>query len=202
MKYKLLTVFVTGLLFLSLSNFVSAENVYRWEDANGRVFFGPKPPTSAKNKKQIKKTTISRYSTEQMLKGLGTRGRLDDQDISLKEENIPLDEPEEETPELPVAELSVADIDFEENAAKELKRCDAVISNTGKLPAEAVSISFAFADGSLVPAVGPSSIAPNSEAVYSIPDSALPLKLQFDSEDSKTINLEPEVRIDFEGKKP
>ena len=157
MNCKLLTAFVAGLLFVSLSNFVLAENVYRWEDANGRIFFGPKPPASAKNKKQIEKTTISRYSTEQMLKGLGTRGRLNNQDISLKEQDIYIDS-EEETPKLPSPELYLSDIDFEENESQEITRCDAAIRNSGKLPAEAVSISFAFADGSLVPAVGPSSI--------------------------------------------
>ena len=61
-----------------------------------------------------------------------------------------------------------------------INNCKVEITNSGDIEAEDIAIAFEFRDGTLIPAVGPSSIKPGDTSVYKMAPDLLPLKLNFE----------------------
>jgi len=63
--------FAVVLIVTSLPLTTVSGEVYSWEDENGRIHYGSKPPRGAARAKILPKTTLSKYSSNKLLKGYG-----------------------------------------------------------------------------------------------------------------------------------
>jgi hypothetical protein len=160
------------LLLLAFQSSSLAEDSYSWVDRNGHVFYGSTPPKDAQSVKKVPTKYLSRYSSDKMLKRLGWN--------TSKTSHSGKDEKKNSPPALP-ATLEQGDLRIEFNEQQQVTSCTVPIRNTGTGNAAEISVAFDFSDGTLVPGVGPDSIAANSAADYSIPRELLPLTLHLES---------------------
>lgn len=150
----------------------NAQSSYRWLDNEGHIVYGTNPPDTAKNVHSIKTRGLSRYSSDSMLQKMGWKNKLSNkiatnkQSVKSKVSNV-------------AATLEEGEMKFELNEQKQITLCQVIVINksTDK-EAKEVSIAFEFIDGTLIPAIGPNSIPPNSSAEYNIPQELLPLNLK------------------------
>lgn len=164
----LLACLVFLLVFHSLGY---AEDSYSWTDRNGHVFYGSTPPKDAQSVKKLPTKYLSRYSSDKMLKRLGWNTVKTPHPTTGKEEK-------KTSRSAQPAALEQADLRIEFNEQHQVTSCVIPVRNTGTTNAVEISVAFDFPDGTLVPGVGPDTIAANSAADYSIPKELLPLTLR------------------------
>lgn len=193
--------------FLLLTFQTAFAEVYSWEDSSGSLHFGNTPPASATKVKKVANTTVSKYSSNKLLKPLQTgitsrtetavtlkpkanqipETQLINQDAraSLKEETLTL------------TELERGNLNIKYNKTNDITTCSITLKNTSSIPAANVLVTFEFEDGTLIPATGSDSIAPDSSANYEIPDDMLPISIRgFSGTENKPI---PKVEIKVGG---
>lgn len=202
MKYRFL--FSTAIVLLtvfSLLNPSAAEDAYSWKDKSGRTIYGSKPPKGATGVTGLKTNSLSRYSSDKVLKRLGwsedsSRAKLSSDEQA--EVEIPIESTEVEP--LSPAELKSLSPRIERNEAGDILSCEVDVENSGGLSANSVSVSFSFPDGTLIPGIGPEEIAPNSKASYKVPDELLPFSTTNNLDDQPVAEaVVPSVIIDSEG---
>lgn len=71
--------------------------------------------------------------------------------------------------------LEQGDLAIKHNKKREVTECSVTVFNHGTEEAQGVAVSFQFADGTVIPGAGPSSISANGQAEYRIPKSNLPV---------------------------
>lgn len=166
MRQLLLLVIAPLLLTTSVS---SAQNSYKWTDEQGRVFYGTKPPANAKKVDAVKGGYVSRYSSKKVIDSFGYKTAAEAEAAQIKESPLPLDG----------AFLEPGKTDLEYNkGSNDVVRCKVQVRNLGESEATGISASFLFPEGSLVPAVGPVTLAAKSESFYQIAKEQLPVKLK------------------------
>ncbi len=192
-----------ALVFLFVSP-CSAEDAYSWKDKSGRTVYGSKPPKGAQGVSSLKTNSLSRYSSDKVLKRLGWSEEANRAKLNAEAENtdselaIPDEEPE--VAPLSPAELKASSPNVQRNDTGDILGCSVEVRNEGGLSANSVSVSFSFPDGTLVPGVGPEEIAPNSKASYKIPDELLPFSTTNNLDDQPVAEaVVPSVIIDSEG---
>jgi hypothetical protein len=172
MRLLCVIVVIFALFLLVFHSSSLAEDSYSWVDHNGHVIYGSTPPKDAQSVKKLPTKYLSRYSSDKMLKRLGWN--------TSKTPHSAKGEKKDFRPAQPVT-LEQGDLRIEFNEQQQITSCVVPLRNTGANNAAEISLAFDFPDGTLVPGVGPDSIAANSAADYSIPKELLPL----------TIRLEP-----------
>ena len=182
--YQAYTLALIVFAFFSTAQIAGADNAYSWKDSSGRVVFGSRPPRNARGLKKLNTPTLSRYSSDKVLKRLGhtpekspwknTRARMD------KKSSAP--KPHEENLSFIAAELEHGEVSVQSDEKARITSCVVRVKNIGTNEARDISVAFEFADGSLVPGVGPGTLSANSEGEYSLPQELLPLKLKTNQE--------------------
>lgn len=174
-----------------------AEDSYSWTDKNGRVFYGSTPPANASSVTKLRTKGLSRYSSDRMLKRLGwgesksepkTLSKSGSSSTAKKMDHVPAP-----------ASLSQGDIQLELDNNKQVLNCRVPIKNSGSKEAKEISVAFEFADGTLVPGVGPDVIAPGSTADYSIPKELAPITLHAKSNGENPAQDVPPPRVIIHG---
>lgn len=169
-----------------------AEPAYQWTDASGRLFFGSTPPAGAKNVVPVKGGALSRYSSKQMIESFGGYRAGSKPPAAggkqVKEETLPLNNP---------ARLQSRDLKISWTPKHQVGSLSVAVQNTGDADAADVAVSFLFADGTLVPAAGPSVIAPHGENRYDIPPNQLPITLH--EQPGAALDAKPEVIVSLGG---
>lgn len=165
-----------ALLITFSSTPVSAQEVYSWKDNWGRVHYGSNPPANALDRKKLS-GVVSRYSSEKLLRmkhqpsataSVGTPKKSARASLS---PDTSLDGPGTARLEQRALTVNVDD-------QGQIIGSQATLHNAGDGMADNLYVAFHFSDGSLVPAVGPQSIEPNTEATFSLPQEMLPLKTE------------------------
>lgn len=164
-----------GAFLLLLPAKAAADDSYSWRDANGRLVYGSTPPPQASSVTKLNTKGISRYSSDRLLKRLGWEKKETKSDV----------------PERPVkrrpASAQAAQLEAEQpqialNEKKEITGCKVAVRNTGEKAASEISVAFEFADGTLVPGVGPDDIAAGQSGDYQVPEELLPIELHLQNE--------------------
>jgi hypothetical protein len=160
---------------------VRAENAFSWEDRDGNIFFGGKPPVGAKNVKSVAGKSFSRYSSEKLLRPYRARAALKEAEI--KESDLSaVHLPPPPIPGAPGAEeelpLEAQPVAVEYNAEHQVTKCEVIIKNPAAIPIGNFTVSFEFADGTLISASGPTEIGPQTEGKFIVPPEGLPLALK------------------------
>ena len=193
---------LTVFSFFVLASVCLADTAYKWTDNQGRIFFGTKPPKSAGEVSIIKARTYSRYKPSPSLakltnSGRARLGRVKEVDLPLPPKHSPTKDTFEIKTETPTnqtqVELSVDTPIIKVGAQDEIESCSVTVKNKTSLDVEGVQISFEFADGTLVPAVGPSRLNIGQAALYSVDPAQMPIKLQAGSENK------PKVIVNTDG---
>jgi len=194
MKY----LFLLFVIFFS-QNTAFGQEVYSWRDNWGRVHYGSNPPANAQNKQKLS-GVVSRYSSDKLLKTrrspsstyAATTSKKSASRAAMKTD-IAIDGPGN-------AALYKSDFTFKQDQENKVIQCQVTLKNAGDGAADNLYVAFNFSDGSLIPAVGPQSIAANSEAVYSLPAEMLPLPIASSQEDTNksdtfALNSPPELTV-------
>jgi len=175
--------YLLAFVVLSSTTLCSADTAYKWTDAQGRTFFGSKPPKNAAEVSTIKARTYSRYKPSPAL----TKSRKNESRARLgniKEIDIVLPQKDSfeikaDTPTIEAQlELSVETPTVKVGNNQEIENCSVTVKNKTPVDVEGVLISFEFADGTLVPAVGPARLNIGQAALYAVDPEQLPLKLE------------------------
>lgn len=74
-----------------------------------------------------------------------------------------------------LTDLSQGALELSHDEKRRVTKCRVPVQNTSSIPAQGIIVSFEFQDGTLIPGVGPDSLAPGEEATYAIPDEFLPV---------------------------
>ena len=164
---------IVSVLLLGLSTAV-AENVYRWENDQGQVFFGSKAPAGAKNVRQVEQITISRYSSDRVVSANGPVAHPVESPAPGAVEETNLDT----SFALPPARLEQGRLTVMHNEQQQVKSCKVVVRNTGGDTARGVRVNFEFEDGTIIPGEGPASLAGKGEGTYFIARNVLPLTIK------------------------
>ena len=181
-----LTVFAFCVLPLTAAR---AQDSYSWVGKDGRVYYGNTPPKEGDSVTKLHTKTLSRYSSDKMLKRLGVQAANKAQHASAEQRKQPL---RETTP----AHLEQAELHVDVNDKGQVISCIVSVRNTGTKEAKEVSVAFDFPDGTLLPGVGPETIAPNAAADYSMPKELMPLSIKPDAgEDGQQQVPSPRVII-------
>ena len=169
----------------------SADDSYRWLDQNGRIFFGSNPPKDALEVTKLPNKALSRYSSDRVLKRLGGPAKP-------AKTPIPEMSPKKPIRALQSAQLEQGELRVDMNEAGQVISCAVAVRNTGASEAKEVSIAFDFPDGTLIPGVGPETIAGNSAADYAVPKELLPLSLKGAAQEGKDTSP-PSPRVIIHG---
>ena len=180
---------IFGLLLCSAS--VCQADAYSWIDKDGKLIYGSQKPKGVKYK-SLKTRKLSRYSSSRVLKRVGHRDAQSNQ--SSARSKLASSSPSGSTTEsstsdnnwsFVAAELSNEIPNISYNSQGEVKDCRVFVNNENDYLAAEVSVAFEFADGSLIPAIGPGEIAANSSAEFLISEDFLPLAISSASSESK-----------------
>lgn len=113
---------------------------------------------------------------------------------AIEEENIVGDTSTPPAEDLPTApELTQGAVTIKLDQRKRITECRVGVQNTSNIPAQGVIVSFEFSDGTLIPGVGPDSLAPGEEGTYLVPDELLPVVIKNVENDSEP--PKPQVTI-------
>ncbi len=123
---KIRKIFLPLLVLLLVLPLTSANaEVYSWEDSDGRVHYGTKPPKGSIRKKALAPKTYSTYSSKKLLKGYGidpdapAKIRTPEQENSLvtsDEVNLEIPKPTEE------AQNEIENIKIENSSSEQPKQ--------------------------------------------------------------------------------
>ncbi len=165
-----------------------AEQVYRWEDTNGRLHYGSKPPAStsggASGVSVIKQPPVSRYSTAKLLKGYATLSRPNAA-LNPKTETV------ERRAKSPEVRLEQGQLMVKHDDQRRITECSVTVKNTGSMAAHRVIVSFAFEDGKQIPGRGPEGIEPQGQALFAAAPEDLPLAVDSHTADRETETVPP-----------
>ncbi|MCB0323476.1 MAG: DUF4124 domain-containing protein [Bdellovibrionales bacterium] len=166
--------YCSGIVFALGSSLPLAhgDNAFSWVDKNGRTVYGSTPPKAAAGVKKLNTKPLSRYSSDKVLKRLGWDER--EKEAAAERSSSPSDAGAGLPIDAAPAKLEPGEPNLTFGQAGEILGCRVTVTNPGAIPAAEISIAFEFPDGTLVPAVGPSTIAANSAADYVIPDELVP----------------------------
>lgn len=158
-----------------------ADNAFSWEDRDGNIFFGGKPPAGARNVKSVAGKSFSRYSSEKLLRPYRARAALKEAEI--KESDLSaVHLPPPPIPGAPEAEealpLEAQPVTIEWNAQHQITKCEVLVKNPSALPIGNFTVSFEFSDGTLIPASGPTEIGPQADATFIVPPEGLPMAIK------------------------
>lgn len=119
----------------------------------------------------------------------GAQGPASQNQSSLPEDQPPKLDPKTDDPdglnptngaqgeeEFPVL-LEQGDLSVKHNKKREVTECTVTVFNHGTDQARGVTVAFQFADGTVIPGAGPSSIAAHGQAEYRIPKANLPVAI-------------------------
>lgn len=201
-----------ALSFVAASS-ADAENAYRWVDAQGRVFYGSKPPPAAKGVESVKAKSFSKYSSSKVLKAYSgksgsaspvgdtpaARARMRD---SVKDDGVSeatLIDPTNFDLPTP-AQLDHSPVSIERDPKNRVTECAVNVKNFGAEKASAIKVTFEFSDGTLIQTDGPRELRPGADATFSVPANLLPITLRStktsDPELAK-LGSTPKVLFDF-----
>jgi hypothetical protein len=176
--------------------------LYRWQNSDGKIVFGSKPPANARDVTTVSGRSFSRYSSKKLITGYGYKSKAPDTKTDKQVEVI--SETQGIDSALPlVAKLSHGQVLHEVNANSEVTKCEVEIQNSGGETADSIRVSFSFADGTLVPADGPAKLKSGEKARFFLPTSRLPIKLGEEAsnvaqgDDTSPTGAAPEVVSDF-----
>lgn len=187
------------ILIITTCSSVSAEDVYKWTDSSGRVFFGPTPPSGAKNTTKLPKTTISRYSSKQLIEAWKPQGSaLLEEDLTTPDKGLK-DAKESAVDEARHDGVKLVNSKPELTVDSEgvIVSATVMITNEGTFPAENVRVTLKFQDGTLVPAVGPKTVGSKQEALFAVSTDHLPIVLAGVNSTNKEQDLLPNVELSF-----
>ena len=184
--FSIALLFVVAWL-IALPSVSVAQDSYQWTDRNGRVFYGSTPPKNAVSVTRLQTKALSRYSSDKMLHRLGWKNQSTTKASDSTKKSVAPVHP---------AKLTAGEVKLDISPEGKVSSCTVPVQNSGESSANEISIAFDFPDGTLVPGVGPNTIAPNSSADYSIPSELLPLPLHLDkTSDEQKANPTPKVVV-------
>lgn len=179
-------------LFLLAAAPAAHGQSYRWTDKEGNTFYGSNPPAGARNVEKIRGGSFSTYSSSKALAPYQNRLSRP----SLATEPIIRGEPDL-TPPLAEPALEQGKLQVELGPDNSVTATSVEVKNTGAAAAAHVTISFEFADGTIVQAQGPDTLAGGQSATYSIPPPQLPISITLEEGAAKV--PDPSVIIQFSG---
>ncbi len=179
---------VAGILCSDLPSSAAADNgSYSWVDRRGHIIYGTKPPDGAAEVKKLNTRALSRYSSEKVLTRLGWKAHAKANSGQGKAETLPIDSAP--------ADLQGEGVSVKYNEQHQVIACSVQVKNAGAIPAREISVAFEFADGTLVPGVGPDGIDPDAMFEYKVPDELLPLTIKQKKNESPEADESPRVII-------
>lgn len=175
---------------------LSAQDSYSWKEPGGKVVYGSKPPANAREVKKFKTRQISTYSSTKA-SSRSKVGTTDDATINNADKDSHLYVEGEQQGEVfqdeksakisapksrsiisgQLVQLKAQLPVLKANLLNEVTFCQVEVINEGEVGAQDVSVAFEFFDGTLIPAAGPFTIPAKGKAIYSIPETLLPLHL-------------------------
>ena len=172
-----------------------AEDVFSWTDASGRKVFGSKPPASANRVAPVKKITLGRYSSDKVLRSLGKSPGASSRKASAGGTNPQPSAGVDERTSFDSVALESGEVQIKRDEQQRVTECVVAIKNSTALDAGDVSVAFEFPEGTLVPAVGPSKVAANSEQLFTLPKELIPLKLKLNGAPPEKAAQPPRVIV-------
>ena len=192
---KITTILPAIFSLLLCSGSICHADAYSWVDKDGKLIYGSQKPKGVKYK-SLKTRKLSRYSSSRVLKRVGhkdaqQRSQQASQQSSARSKlssntsTTTASDSGDNNWSFVAAELSHETPDITYNSQNEVKDCRVFVNNENDYLAAEVSVAFEFADGSLIPAIGPGELAANSSAEFLISEEFLPLAVGNASSESK-----------------
>ncbi|MBP9838296.1 MAG: DUF4124 domain-containing protein [Proteobacteria bacterium] len=178
---------LSSFIIFTLTTFIQTTNaeVYHWLDADGKEHYSSRAPKSAAKVGTFKGKPFSRYSSSKLLKpynNFAPKLKVEEKDIIAKTTKADLNNKSQARASLAdepiLTEIEKSEVSIELTDDQKVKSCSITLKNTSTIPATNILVSFEFEDGTLIPASGADSIAPNSSAVYKIAEDTLPLSVK------------------------
>lgn len=185
-------------LFLLFGLVVSAhaDSVYSWQDENGQTHYGNNPPKGAKS--STVHAGFSRYNSKKMLERIKVQSKKPADAGQILEQPLAITEKKNISEDTVLRDIEQQPAVVELDSKGSITSCSTTIRNKSQYPINAISVVFAFPDGSKVISTGPNVLRDGEEQKYFIADRQLPYRLNEDYLKKQLAdNPAPEKRIEL-----